>query len=41
MAQPVTDTLQVADALQRSGMERERAEGLARTLGWNSAPTSR
>lgn len=33
MAQPVIDTLQVADALQRSGMEREQAEGFARTLG--------
>ena len=32
MAQPVMDTLQVADALQRSGMEREQAEGVARTL---------
>ena len=33
MAQPVIDTLQVADALQRSGMEREQAEGIASTLG--------
>ena len=33
MAQPVMDTLQVADALRRSGMEREQAEGVARTLG--------
>ncbi len=33
MAQPVIDTLQVADALHRSGMEREQAEGFARTLG--------
>ena len=33
MAQPVIDTLQVADALQRSGMDREQAEGVARTLG--------
>ena len=33
MAQPVMDTLQVAHALQRSGMEREQAEGVARTLG--------
>ena len=32
MAQPVMDTLQVADALQRSGMERGQAEGLAHTL---------
>ena len=33
MAQPVMDTLQVADALQRSGMERDQAEGFASTLG--------
>ena len=33
MRQPVIDTLQVADALQRTGMEREQAQGLARTLG--------
>ena len=33
MARPVMDTLQVADALQRSGMEREQAEGIAGTLG--------
>ena len=33
MAQPVMDTLQVADALQRSGMELEQAEGIAGTLG--------
>ena len=33
MAQPVIDTLQVADALQRSGMERDQAEGVARSLG--------
>ena len=33
MAQPVIDTLQVAEALRRTGMEREQAEGLARTLG--------
>ena len=33
MAQPMIDTLQVADVLQRSGMEREQAEGLARSLG--------
>ena len=32
MAQPVMDTLRVADALQRSGMEREQAEGLTHTL---------
>ncbi len=33
MSQPVIDTLQVADALRRTGMEQEQAEGLARTLG--------
>ena len=33
MSQPVIDTLQVADALRRTGMEPEQAEGLARTLG--------
>jgi len=33
MAQPVIDTLAVADALERTGMEREQAKGLARTLG--------
>ncbi|MDE0348723.1 MAG: hypothetical protein OXM56_03315 [Gammaproteobacteria bacterium] len=33
MAQPVIDTLAVADALRRTGMEREQAEGVARTLG--------
>ncbi len=32
MAQPVMDALQVADALRRSGMEREQAEALAHTL---------
>ena len=32
MAQPVMDTLQVADALRRSGMERAQAEALAGTL---------
>ena len=32
MAQPVMDTLQVADALRRSGMERAQAEALAHTL---------
>lgn len=32
MAQPVMDTLQVAEALRRSGMEREQAEALAGTL---------
>ena len=33
LSQPVIDTLQVADALRRTGMEQEQAEGLARTLG--------
>ena len=33
MSQPVIDTLQVADALRRTGMEAGQAEGLARTLG--------
>ena len=33
MSQPVIDTLQVADALRRTGMEQGQAEGLARTLG--------
>ena len=33
MSQPVVDTLQLSDALRKTGMERERAEGLARTLG--------
>ena len=33
MAQPMIDTLEVADALQRSGMEREQAEAFARSLG--------
>ena len=32
MAQPVMDTLQVADELRRSGMEREQAEAFAHTL---------
>ena len=32
MAQPVMDTLQVADALRRSGMDRAQAEALAGTL---------
>ena len=32
MAQPVMDTLQVADALRRSGMERAQAEAFAGTL---------
>ena len=33
MAQPMIDTLEVADALQRSGMERGQAEAFARSLG--------
>ena len=33
MAQPVVDTLQVADELRRTGMGHEQAEGVARTLG--------
>ena len=33
MSQPVVDTLQICDALRKTGMEREQAEGLARTLG--------
>ena len=33
MSQPVVDTLQLSDALRNTGMEREQAEGLARTLG--------
>ncbi|WP_419963815.1 hypothetical protein [Pantoea vagans] len=33
MAQPVIDTLRVADALQGAGMRREQAEGGASTLG--------
>ena len=33
LSQPVIDTLQVADALRRTGMEQGQAEGLARTLG--------
>ena len=33
MSQPVIDTLQLCDALRKTGMEREQAEGLARALG--------
>ena len=33
MSQPVVDTLRISDALCKTGMEREQAEGLARTLG--------
>ena len=33
MGQPVVDTLQLSDALRRTGMDRDQAEGLARTLG--------
>ena len=33
MSQPVVDTLQISDALRKTGMEREQAEGLARVLG--------
>lgn len=33
MSQPVVDTLQLCDALRKTGMEREQAEGLARSLG--------
>ena len=33
MSRPVVDTLQLSDALRNTGMERERAEGLARALG--------
>ena len=33
MSQPVIDTLRLCDALRKTGMEREQAEGLARTLG--------
>ena len=29
----MVDTLQLSDALRKTGMEREQAEGLARTLG--------
>lgn len=33
MGQPVIDTLKLSDALRETGMEREQAEGLARSLG--------
>lgn len=33
MGQPVSDTLNLSDALRETGMEREQAEGLARSLG--------
>ncbi len=33
MAQPMIDTLAVANTLQQSGMEREQAEAFARSLG--------
>ena len=33
MSQPVVDTLQLCDALRKTGMEREQAEGVARALG--------
>ena len=33
MRQPVVDTLQLCDALRKTGMEREQAEGVARALG--------
>ena len=33
MGQPVIDALTVSDALRETGMEREQAEGLARSLG--------
>ena len=33
MSQPVVDTLQISDALRKTGMQREQAEGLARALG--------
>lgn len=33
MGQPVVDTLQLSDALRRTGMDRDQAEGLARALG--------
>ena len=33
MSQPVVDTLQLCDALRKTGMEREQAEGIARALG--------
>ena len=33
MSQPVVDTLRISEALRKTGMEREKAEGLARVLG--------
>lgn len=33
MGQPVIDTLKLSDALRETGMEREQAEGLGRSLG--------
>ena len=33
MAQPVVDTLEMADELKSTGMEQDQAEGLARALG--------
>ena len=33
MGQPVVDTLRLCDALRKTGMEREQAEGVARALG--------
>ncbi|MDE0348726.1 MAG: hypothetical protein OXM56_03330 [Gammaproteobacteria bacterium] len=33
MRQPVVDTLQLSDALRRTGMDRDQAEGIARALG--------
>ena len=33
MSQPVVDTLELCDALRKTGMEHEQAEGMARALG--------
>ena len=33
MGQPVVDTLQLSDALRRTGVDRDQAEGIARALG--------
>ena len=33
MGQPVVDTLQLSDALRRTGMDRDQAEGIARAIG--------
>ena len=33
MGQPLVDTLQLSDALRRTGMDREQADGIARGLG--------